>query len=1741
MEPLPQGTSPGPRSELARGFWESLRHFGLLLGPAQVAELGARGLPPLSPYLVERLRRELNRFTAGDLEPGEFVGWVLEGICRLGGPDGEGTWQRAQAVSTEWSRTLVTGESFRPRHLWTGPQLARFPVFFDAKSPRLGLHRGRKVVSDTLQWQRAARVPLALLTNGRQWRLLFAGLDYDAACEWETEQWFEGGEPGPQLEALRRLLAPALLAPAEASAEPPLLGAIHASRRGQSQLSKDLGERVREAVEALVRSHGPALAAVDSAIPGADLYRAAVRVVMRLVVLLFAESRDLLPRDEPVYDGAYGLRSLLEQLEREHARGPERLRHRDSAWPRILALFRLIHEGCHHEALPVPAYGGELFAPGDAESTDPLARALHVFETACFAPDAEVMPDAVVHRILDLLTRTWVRVRQGRSWTRIKMPVNFADLSSEYLGILYEGLLDYELRAAGDDPVLFLAVGNEPALPLSRLEAMGDRQIKDLFAKLKEKVAADEGEEEETDEEDQVEQRRVEQGQAEQDQQGEHEEAPGDEERGDDGDEDAGEAEEGEALGARELARARAEAWARRACEVAGLIAKPKGKLSPEKKLAWEERLVAKARALARRVVLPGEWYLVRWGGTRKGAGTFYTRPQLAVPIVQRTLRPLAYDPPAGPGGEPDLDAPAERWTPKRPEEILALKVCDPACGSGTFPLAALRFLTDALYAALFHHGRLADPSRPLAELLGLAPPGAPESLQAERLPARPDDDDFEPRTRAVLRRIVVERSIYGVDLDPLAVELCKLALWIETLDPGLPFTFLDHKIRPGNALIGCWFDRFQHYPVLAWDREAGDKGHKNGVHFADGELTKAIKDRRGNVNNQDAKTVRRDLLEVLDHRPLFSEDRQHEASDLHDRARAALEAIHALPVHDLEGRRRRYEELRGSADWRRLHDAFDLWCAVWFWPAEAIGEAPLPSEFQGPAEEALATVQSLRESKPLLRFFHWELEFPDVFNEAEAGFDAILGNPPWENLQPNPEEFFSNHDPLYRTYGQLEKRQRQKEIFENAGSVESKWLAYCSDFKAFSNWVGNAAHPFGDTTGSAQGSTAFSVARAAQNRSLHERWRRARSSSSGYADRDHPFRYQVGRLFTYKLFLEISHALLRRGGRLGLLVPSGVYSDAWSQPLRELFLDRCRWEWLFGFENRDKIFDIDSRFKFNPVIVEKGGATEVVRTAFMRRRLEDWAEAERHATPYGRPQILGFSPNSKALLEIQSRRDLEILDTIYANSVLLGDKGPDGWGIEYALEFMMNTDAHLFPPRPWWEERGYRPDEYSRWLQGDWQPRTPTSPAPPGAKRVEIPAGIILSRDGQSWIHEERVEDVALPLYQGIMIRAFDPSARAWIRGTGLQAVWEPIPQAEKRWDPQFLMAQQTWEANRAFSDALKIGYREVARSTDSRSFIGALLPSLPCGHKVPVLRPTTAQSEDLAALVCLGYLNSLVFDWQLRLRLGSVALAWFVLSECLMPSRTLQVGSAGLVARLNLGHPRFAANWLGMRLSREERTWHSLFAATPAERTRLRAILDATAASAFGLSPNDMALVLAGCDYSIASSVEQNRTRKHEPKGFWRVDKDKDPELRHTVLTLVAFHDLQQKIADHGGDRDKGIEAFLTQNDGEGWMLPDELRLEDYGLGHDARADRPQPVASRLGPRFYDWQLAQDPAESWAECELHARNLLGPDRFSDRRLEGATHPSPPVLAHSSSTPSATPDQGQLFPDRGSPTAPKG
>jgi len=1657
-------------SQHAEG-WAQLKHGGLLISPAKLEEFFPDSAPAMSDFQAEQLRRALTAFDGSSESLGSLLDYILQDLSGLPAEE----WQKAQAVDSRWAVRSFTGTLVKPRRLWVGPNSETLALFAPDDSGsrqfsgRLGVGRSRQLLGRVVEWLRRTQQSLALVTNGRQWRLIHAGADYDAWCEWDIDLWFSEGQPAPQTYIWRTLLnRRTLLAEHEQSL---LLQAISASRKGQTELSNVLGERVRQAVEELITaSH----VVIEQAKQQGhihdykDLYVAGSRIIMRCIITLFAEARGLMPVDNPIYQQAYSLEGLRHQLDRRAGgRGNERLSQGRSAWPRLISLFNLIYEGSAHERLTVPQYGGALFEPGNPDSADGVSRALALLESS-----QNMVSDLQVHKLLRLLTRTKMKVRQGRSNRRVDAPVDFSTLSSEYIGILYEGLLDFELRqAAHNDPVIFLAVGNQPALTLSQLEAMDDKAIKQLFEALKKKDKAgdDSGD-----------------GGAEDGESAESEDIEDipDDEAETDEDASEGEAEasndDSDELILSEDHLQRANAWLQRAALLAGLAKKPRGRKVNTTGEEPQQELEKAARQLCARMVAPGQFYLVRWGGTRKGAGTFYTRPQLAAPTVRRTLQPLAYDPVRM---EKDprtgLDTVVE-WVPKKPEQILALKVCDPAMGSGSFLASALRFLTEALTQSLFHH-KLIERSED-GGVPRMADGRLAELLSDELTKLNPSDEGFEEALRAQLKRHIVENCLYGVDLDPLAVELGRMALWVETMDRDLPFGFLDHKLKVGNALVGAWFDTYRDYPAMAWEREGGDKDYQKNK--SDNLINHWYKDasgkRKGDVFTDAikarAKAVPEQLRAMLSGQLMLGSEL--EAANVHDELLKVFRKLHRLPVHESEKRAELYrQEVLNNPHYHALKARMDLWCALWFWPGDKIELAPLPQEFANPGEQAMAIAAEVARRQ---RFFHWELEFPDVFTAEREGFDALLGNPPWEIQKPNSKEFFSNHDPLYRAYGKQDALAKQLEYFRAWPQLEHDWIAYNANLKSMSNWAKYVGKPFGDRvledkSGNkkhdlnlgGRGKNSFEASAA-----LHKKWAQQRKKHKGLADTAHPFLHQGSAdLNTYKMFLELSHALLRKQGRLGMIVPSGIYTDKGTTDLRELFLSQCDWQWLFGFENREEIFDIHRSFKFCPLIVQKGGETTVIRAAFMHRNVDDWEQAERYVLAYPRARVEEFSPYSKAILEIRSEQDLRVLQKIYANGVLLGDQSEKGWGIKYAREFDMTNDSKLFPPRPKWEEKGYRPDEYGHWLKGPWREYR-------GPQHIlEREPGLVLSRDGRSALHVEEIEDVALPIYNAKIFDLWDYCVAGWVSGKGRGAKWESIdfPKVMK---PEYLMGLGDWTDAGAVHRTSRLLFKDISTAVHKRTMRSAITPNFPAVNASPVLSCEIFNGE----LELQAVLGSFEFDYIAKFKIGYLHLNYFILEECALAAptviRALQRHIKRISARLSCCSEVFSSAWIDAGHSDTATSWRKQWAVTEHERLRLRVIIDALMAYSYGLEVDEFSWILRDTDYPLEFLRVKENTKSLDQKRFWRIDKDKDPELRHTVLSLVAFHDLKEK----------GLEAFLAQNDGEGWMIPEQLRLADYGLGHDDRAREYQPVASRLGPRFYDWQLNEDIERSWEECAAHA-----------------------------------------------------
>lgn len=1549
-------------------WWSRLRHSGLMLSP--VVQIEKYADPPEEPkwYQPDKLRTAHTRFLASidrskdrpQLAQGDILTWVDALLEKYIGHTDQRL-ARSHSIP-EWLTAVVRigsrTETLKPdRVLFAEDGKTPLLLIKTDTSPHIGRGKGRTEYARFLELLRGGGHRLGLLTNGLQFRLIYAGLDFESWCEWESERWFEDSEGTEELHGLRQLLFPTQATDSKgevvAAGLPGLLHAIEESRKRQADLSQVLRENVRQAVELLLEDvssasrANPDLFHVLVSPKSSDkqlsddeaheaLLQATVRIVMRMVVCLFAESRGLLPVNDLIYSQAYGVRTLYELLDEttRHEGSQLGLMSRQSAWPRLMALFRLIHGGSAHGGFPLRPYGGALFRPGKPDDADPVSRALFILEH-----NVDVN-DATIYRVLRKLLRGPLPVMRGRSKTYVEGPVDYTELRTEFIGLIYEGLLDYRVKRTTEDfgPQVFLNLGRSPVLPLSVLQKMLEekpKDVKELFDKLsKEKVTAtvssdDEADESEADELDSTE--------------------------GEDGaveitvEKDANEEElrDESYLDAVQSARK----WAREATIKTKRITAQRKK---ETDTEYEARVNESVDELIDRVVAPGEFYLIRAGNTRKGTGTFYTRPQLAVPTVHRTLERLCYDGDRKNG-----------LVPKLPDQILGLKACDPACGSASFLVACLHYLTEALYKSLCHHCGLNDPKNAGKITLPLGMPAKGKDAE-DVVPLPPDDpnrgEEFAERVQALLRRYIVERCIYGVDVNPLAVEFARVSLWIETLDPELPFSFLDHKIKVGNSLVGTWLNRVQDYPIMAWSRLQRESDKKGTLK----DYSRAIKSRRD-------EPIKRLVREWIDehgpqHQLEFPEN-DETVETVHRDISAAMETLHLLPMSadGISEREQVYQESVLADEGRlRLKEAMDAWCSIWFWPAQEIDSCPMPTDLGTDFSGKPATLAEIRRLAGEHRFFHWELEFPDVFFADNDGFDAMVGNPPWETSKPVAKEFFTEFDPLYRTYSDQEGKREQRKIFERDASAAERWRDYLARFGAMNTWVTHAGNPTGYHPRTQDGPSPFNLMdKGPQWRKsdvYHADWNKMRSGRFGYVGFDRqPFQLQGSAdINLFKLFLELSYTLLNSQGRLGFVVPSSLYTDKGTRALREEFLDHASWEWLFGFENRKKIFEIDGRFKFAPTIVARNNEHGPVplKAAFMVQELTAWEQEQPPVFDFDRRLIPLFSPKSRSLPEVRSQRDLGICETIYHDALTLFDDSPEGLALEYSREFHMGDDSKLFKARDKVEAGGCVVDRYGEWSDG---------------------------------------ESRFVPLYEGRMADQFDPSAKYWESGRGRSAVWNDIPFDNKTPCPQYLITEADFLGATQRKPGLKIGVMDVTSSTNTRTLIANAFRDFPTGHSL-----CTMKSSRPTEIMCfaLSVLNSMTFDFVLRARLGGLHVSEFILSETPTPKSKRNLDRIALVCgRLAFVHCRFAPDWMRLREKYDElagREWMEWWAITQADRLRLRVELDSLVADEYGLVPDDFEWVV--------------RDDPSDPKGFWRVDKALPYEERLTGLSARAFRALKE-----------------------------------------------------------------------------------------------------------------------------------
>jgi len=805
-----------------------------------------------------------------------WVRWVLDELLGLRDAVAEATDADPSHRVAEHAVTLRSSYVVRDRGQDGDPVVLlvhRYEQGTALSRPLPGERWAASPLDRAAELARAAGVPLALVTDGARWTLVWAREgESTGMCTWRSELWLE--EP-ITLRAFVTLLGARrfLGLPVEEG-----LAALLAESAGkQQEVADQLGAQVRRAVELLITTldyedrerRGELLVGLEQA----EVYRGAVTVMMRLVFLFVAEERRLLPIDDPRYAETLAASTLRAQVQ-EHAdrEGEDPLERSTAAWHRMLALFRAVHGGIEHDALRLPAYGGGLFDPDRYPFLEGRQPGSRWHEQA--AHPLPVDDRTMLHLLEALQT-----LEQGGAHVLL----SYQALDVEQIGHVYEGLLDHT-AVRTTDTSLALNGKLEPELGLGELEhwaAIGSDTLVERLAK------------------------------------------------------ETGRSPHaiGKAL-ASELSDEQ-RARLRAACGNDDTLL---DRVAPYHALLRED---LRGDPL---VILPGSLFVTQ-ALDRRASGTYYTPRELAEEVVRHALDPVAYDP--GPAQEPD---PA-KWTLKPAAELLELKVADIAMGSGAFLVAACRYLANRLLEAWKTE---ADPAADAA------------------LPAVPIERE------ALAHRLVAERCLYGVDKNPMAVEMAKLSLWLITLAKDRPFSFVDHALRAGDSLLGVTDLKQLRIAHLdpTWHRQASlDLGFD--------EIEAAV-DRALALRHELEAFVVRDVLDAERKAAMLAQ-----ADAALDDARLLGDLVVGAALAQLDD-----ADPLASADVARNirtmvdHEAPELDRMVARTRLGALAETWLVE-----TRRAVGDVPEVvwEDRHP----FHWALEFPEV--REHSGFDAIVGNPPFQ------------------------------------------------------------------------------------------------------------------------------------------------------------------------------------------------------------------------------------------------------------------------------------------------------------------------------------------------------------------------------------------------------------------------------------------------------------------------------------------------------------------------------------------------------------------------------------------------------------------------------------------------------------------------------------------------------------------------------------------------------------------------
>ncbi|MFD7775715.1 Eco57I restriction-modification methylase domain-containing protein [Streptomyces sp. NPDC059753] len=865
-----------------------------------------------------------------------------------------------------------------------------------------------------------------------------------------------------------------------------------------------------------------------------------------------------------------------------------------------------------------------------------------------------------------------------------------------------------------------------------------------------------------------------------------------------------------------------------------------------------------------------------RAGNERKKTGSYYTPSSLVDVLLDSTLDPV-------------IDAAQERGEKRAAEakqtdadaretvasELLTLTVCDPACGSGHFLVAAARRI-----------------AKRVAAVREQTPEPTPDSV------------------RHALHEVIA-RCVYGVDLNPMAVELAKVSLWMEALEPGKALGFLDAHVKLGNGLIGAT-------PALL----------RGGIPEAAFKV----------VEGDDASVAREWLKRNKDeHKGIVTLDAAVDESVSVTNTAFASELRSLLddsPTDKLGQVRKladRYHEWAESPAYLNALHIADAWCAAFMWEQTEAAPSPVTqrvflslqsSEGKGALTETHEEIVRLSQE---YRFFHWYLEFPEVFNVPDSpstpgvdpvtgwagGFDCVLGNPPWDKVDFEDKKYFSVVEPSLAEISGTARRTAIAEWADEHPEAGVQYHAARRKVKASFLFLGSSG--------------------------AYPQLRKGLSVKG------------VNSLQTDQLFTERFVSVTAPNGRCGTVVPTAIATGAGAQFLFQDLTQRGAVKHLYDFENgrRERLFPaVHSSYQFALISLTGRGMTEPAASfAFFLGHPDELSDGN-SVFALSPEEIALINPNTGTLPVFRTRRDADLTATIQRHvpvlvDEVLGDDNP--WDITFKRLFDMTDDSDLFCGRATLETAG-------------WE--------------VE---GNVFVRGG------ERM----LPLYEGKMAHLFD---HRWNRYYGLgNDDYERIPQEEKE-NAYGVTLPRNWiqESTHITTvrkgkevsvagvdlrlDELKwernwlLGWRDVARTTDERTAIPAFLPKVAVGHTFPLMFPNHPVKLT-AAMVAAQ--SSLVFDFVARQKVGGIHMALMTWKQLPVPHPDdLACHTRFLTPRtLELVYTAWDMQPLAKDLGDEGApfTWNE------DRRAQLRAELDAYFLHLYGISPED-------ADYILESFQTEN-----------------------------------------------------------------------------------------------------------------------------------------------------------------------